>query len=262
MNLKPFLISIILAYFIGTVAYVILPKSPPIVVNNTVDNLPYNSYAVKNSFEQKKQTVKKKVLKKIYKLTDNIILKAIFSLPNNRGFVIIKEKSSSKTHSLKIGQSFKKYRLKSVHKNYAIFVKNETQYKLVLKNSKLHKGSSRIEKVEIDNISNLGEGKYTLKKSLLKQYTSSFDAIWEEIGIEEIVVDGKIKGFRITNLSNKSIFKQLGLGIGDVIKSVNNITLTSYAQAIKLYDNIDNTSQLHIVIMRENQEMELDYEIK
>jgi general secretion pathway protein C len=123
-----------------------------------------------------------------------------------------------------------------------------------------------VEKVDLkksikDEINKVDSG-YILKKSIINKYTKNFDNIWKEIAIKEIKKDGKIDGFKIGNLSSKSVFKKLGLKIGDIIKSVNNITLTSYAQAFKIYENMDNITNLHIVLERNNKQMELDYEIK
>jgi len=74
--------------------------------------------------------------------------------------------------------------------------------------------------------------------------------------------DGKIDGFKINRIANKSIFKELGLRKGDIIKGVNNIILKSYADAFKLYKNINKIDNLNFTILRDNQIMEMEYDIK
>ena len=47
----------------------------------------------------------------------------------------------------------------------------------------------------------------------------------------------------------------------DIIKSVNNSVLESYADAFKVYNNMENTKYLNMEILRNNEIVELNYEI-
>ena len=58
-----------------------------------------------------------------------------------------------------------------------------------------------------------------------------------------------------------SVFEKLGLKANDVIKSINNNSLNSYADAFNVYNNIGDTKYLNIEILRNNEVMELNYEI-
>jgi general secretion pathway protein C len=262
--------TILIAFIISSVLYIYLPKTAPIVIDDQKKPLKYNKYQVKKSFKEKQNKIIKKaaVVRKTkeYQLINNIILKAIFALSNNKGFIMIAEKSSSVSHTLKVGDVFKNYKLKSIYPSYVIFTKGTNEYKLTMDNEENKSTKYTVEKVDLkksikDEINKVDSG-YILKKSIINKYTKNFDNIWKEIAIKEIKKDGKIDGFKIGNLSSKSVFKKLGLKIGDIIKSVNNITLTSYAQAFKIYENMDNITNLHIVLERNNKQMELDYEIK
>ena len=53
----------------------------------------------------------------------------------------------------------------------------------------------------------------------------------------------------------------MGLKEGDIIKSVNNSVLGSYADAFKVYNDVGNIKYLNIEILRNNELMELSYEI-
>jgi len=58
-----------------------------------------------------------------------------------------------------------------------------------------------------------------------------------------------------------SKFATLGLRKGDVIIKANNIPLKSYRDAMNVYKNINKFDAINIVVMRNNQEKELVYEI-
>ncbi len=264
-QLLPYLITILIAFTIASGLYIILPKTAPIVVDNKQNNIKYNRYHVEMSFKEKAIAAKKKDViskPKAYQLINNIILKAIFSMPNNKGFITIVEKSSSVLHTLEVDDVFKNYKLKEIYANYAIFVKDDNRYKLSMDDKTKYSIEKVKTKEEPKGDIEKREDSYILKRKLLKKYTNNFDNIWKEIAIKEIKKDGKIDGFRVGNLSNKSIFKKLGLKIGDIIKSVNNITLNSYEQAFKIYEDMESVDSLHMVLIRNNKEMEFDYEIK
>ena len=80
-------------------------------------------------------------------------------------------------------------------------------------------------------------------------------------GIIENINDGKIDGFIIKKIAENSDFIKLGLKEGDIMKSVNNNKLTSYAEALNVFNEINNTKYVNIVILRNNEIMELNYEI-
>ena len=78
---------------------------------------------------------------------------------------------------------------------------------------------------------------------------------------QEIQNENKIEGFKIERINKDSAFAKLGLKEGDIIKSVNNSVLESYADAFKVYNNMENTKYLNMEILRNNEIVELNYEI-
>ena len=88
-----------------------------------------------------------------------------------------------------------------------------------------------------------------------------FDII-NPFGKEIRLINGnKIEGFKIERINKDSAFAKLGLKEGDIIKSVNNSVLESYADAFKVYNNMENTKYLNMEILRNNEIVELNYEI-
>jgi hypothetical protein len=104
-----------------------------------IDN---RQYYFKHAFEEKfikieKPKPKPKVEKKIvYKLLNNITIKAIYTKNKDNGWIIISPKESNKTIILTIGELFKEYKLKYIFPKYVIFSKNSNEYKVYLENTK------------------------------------------------------------------------------------------------------------------------------
>ncbi|MEA3290251.1 MAG: hypothetical protein U9Q04_08755 [Campylobacterota bacterium] len=267
-SILPFAVIGLLAYLLSVALYFYLPKSYSFEPSKQNYKVEYKKYKLAQSFKEKvEKTTKKETApkKKEYQLISSIVLKAIYAKNDNKGWIIISEKSASVTHILSVGESFKKYTLKSVYPKYVIFEKNSKEYKLTLGKEEKETAytvkkepKTKIVKKEIENI----DGVYNITKNTVDKYISNPDKIWSQIAINEKMTNGKIDGFEIRNIPSNSIFKKLGLKKGDIIKQVNNTELKSYADAFDIYKKIDSLDVLNFTILRGNKQMEIEYEIK
>jgi general secretion pathway protein C len=263
--IKPIFLMLLLtliAFFINTILFFYLPKAyyPSGDISNY--NIKFNKYYIKESFSLDKKVEQKKIepKKKEYQILLNIVLKAIYKTQDNSGWIIIAEHKSNKTSILSIGDNFKGFVLKYIFIKYVIFEKNNVEYKLLLNNK-----NDKI-KYEVTNdnktIESISDTMFSIPRDTINSYTNNIDKIWKEIGISEIRYNGAITGFKVVKIKKNSVFSKIGLKKLDIIKSVNNIELKSYADAFKAYEQIDDISNLSITVIRNNQEMELEYEIK
>lgn len=270
-QLIPFGILALVAYIISVALYMFLPKYKLQESETKQYSVKYEKYYLTNSLEEpkaiKKPEQKRKVVtKKDYKLISNITLKAIYAKSNQNGWILIKEKSSKKTEILSVGDSFKDYKLKAIFAKYVIFTKFGKEYKLQLsselKKDIKYKKVKEKETAKQEEDIKFEDDTYSVKKELISKYIKNPSSIFKQIRIKEIKKGGKIDGFRITGLSKDSIFKQLGLKKQDIIKEVNNIKLKSYNDAFNVYNKINELDSLNFKIERNNQELEIEYEIK
>ena len=270
-QLIPFLVLTLIAYLISSIAYIYLPKSSPILNDTYEYNIEYKKYSLYNNFKEKKEIVKevKKEIKVIkeYELIANISLKAIYSSSiSTNGWIIVAQNNTKQTHISSVGDMFKEYTLIKVFAKYVIFEKNNKEYKLSMSDTKTKSSYTTVQKPKAKPINNRNIEKiddvYTIKRKELNLYKKDLSKIWKNVSIKEIKKDGKIDGFKINRISSKSIFEDLGLKKGDIIKGVNNVTLKSYADAFKIYGKIDKIDNIQFTILRDNEIMEMEYEIK
>lgn len=185
----------------------------------------------------------------------NMILKGLYGKAES-GFVIVALKSSPKATSiLAVGEVFSGFTLKSIASMRAIFTKNSKDYILELDRSK-SKGSVTNVSDEEDN----GEPK-SVPKSDITFYEKNPKQIWRDISLKEIKNGKTIEGFKVTRIARNSKMAGLGLKKGDIIIKANNIELKSYKAVMDIYSKINTLDAIQIVVMRNNQEKELVYEI-
>lgn len=258
----PLLGIIFITYIISNILFFYLPKKGVNFIQNNSYNLSYYNYSGYYSNFKVKKEPKNKQVKNIESLS-SYILKAIYSTFDNEGWVVIEEKTGNKkNYILTQNDKIKGYTLKKLFKTYIIFEKNNKEFKLTLNNST--NSNLNLKTVTNTNVQNIivnDNGLVQVNRDYLNSYVNNIDKIWNNIAINEVREGNKITGFRVDNINKDSAFATIGLKKGDIIKTINNNALNSYAAAFKAYNNINETQYLNIEILRNNQIMELNYEI-
>ena len=187
----------------------------------------------------------------------NMVLKGLYGKGEN-GFVIVAMKSTPKTTTIvEVGESYERYELMSISARSAKFHKNGADFILSLEKIKT---DSILRKVKKDDTP-IVDGVSNVSRSDITYYAKNPKQIWRDISIKELRDGKKIKGFKVTKIKQDSRFASLGLQKGDIIIKANNIVLQSYKDALQIYNAIDKLDMIQIVVMRDNQEVELVYDI-
>jgi len=187
----------------------------------------------------------------------NMLLKGLIKRQDG-GVIIIALKSKPKeSEVLGIGDTFKGYTLTRILKNGAVFDKNGESYSLYFSEEQQEERYvSRPSAVQEDD-----DSIKQVAKTDIIHYAKNVKQIWKDIGIVEVKKNGKITGFKVTRIKPNTPFARLGLRKGDIIIKANNKEMTSYKDAIAIYKGIDKLEALELVVLRNNQETEINYEI-
>ena len=259
--------AIFLAFIIDSVVYFILPDKKVYVDSSNIKNeLNYKRFNIYYAYKEvkiKKVKPKPKITHNEYPFLQNITLQAILKIDKFSGYVIINQKGKSDSIFLNVGDSYKGFKLVELYDNYALFEKSNKKYKLELnKKVKFNYINASFDKKD-DKILDKGDYK-SIDKSLINSYIHNPRKIWSNISINEYRKNGKIIGFKVYNVKRGSDFEKIGLKAGDIIIKVNNIKLNSIKSAFDIYNKVKNgsLSSINLIILRNNQEMELEYEIE
>ena len=188
----------------------------------------------------------------------SLVLKGLYG-NDKKGFAMVAKKGNEdKVAIVGIGESFEGYRLKSIGLHSVIFTKGGKEFILKLKKNDHIKASVRYEKSSAPASE---ETIHTVENKDVQYFAKHPSEIWKNISIQERRRDGHIEGFEVRWIKPGSKFAALGLKKGDLIIKANNKRLHSYKDAIDIYRKIDKLDELSIVVLRNNQEKELVYEI-
>lgn len=256
-KLIPFIYIILIAYILNSILFFFLPKDGVSYIKDSSSTLDYKKYDFYSNIKKIEDRSFEQIKDKPLQTLEKYDLKAIYFTAFDKGWITIEEKSRTQSHILAYGEEIDGYVLFKLFKNYVLFKKNNKEYKLEIKEKEISNFDMNQNNQQIEE----KENGAVVKREYLNSYISNVEKIWSNISIQELRNGDKIEGFKIENINKDSVFEKLGLKKGDVIKSVNNNVLSSYAEAFKVYNNIENTKYLNIEILRNNEVVELNYEI-
>jgi type II secretion system protein C len=185
-----------------------------------------------------------------------MILKALYG-NEEHGVVVVATKSNPKeSQIIGIGEAFMGYKLIGISLNNASFEKGGVKFIL-----EMQKSDMKYQPILENKKTFIANMPVSISKNDINNYAQNPKQIWKDIAISEVKTDGKITGFKVTRINPKSRFAELGLEKDDIIIKANNIALTSYQEAINIYQKIDTLESVQITFLRNNQEQEIVYEI-
>lgn len=190
-----------------------------------------------------------------------LMLKGLYRTQKG-GYVIVALKNNlSKSEVVGIGEAFDGiYTLVEITPLNAVFERGGVKETVWLEKPKYVEGA--VISTPPDAEAEPGASAQTLSRGDVDRYAKNLDQVWKDIGIVEVKDGEKIEGFRVVRIRKGSPLSDIGLQKDDVIISINNKPLTSYAYAMELYQKIDTLTALQLVVRRNNQEKELVYEIR
>ena len=190
---------------------------------------------------------------------NSLVLKGLYG-SRFHGFAIVAKKAApQKTTIVSVGEVYAGYKLKEIQLSQVVFTKSAKEYILAL-GQKTTNNKSRITRNAPTRGSEVSE-EQTVSRSDIQHYSNNPQQLWKEIAIAPVKRNGKIQGFRINRLNPNSKLATLGVKKGDLIIRANNVALTSFSAALGLYQNIAKIDTISLVVLRNNQEKEIIYEI-
>ena len=284
---KVFLISCLLAFFISDLFLIrsyslVIPDKElaPLRMNYQVNNWFENRDSHKLIWENNifhtgpiPLTLKAKIQN-----LDPVLSSLSFTLKGTiihsnpkRSVATIQSGYSSKTFSYQVGDRIdKQAQVKKIKRGRVIFFNEnnsrleyillpENQDSLDLSYKKEESLSSKKQKETLVN--KKGENQYQVSRSDINDHLKKLPEILNQARVVPHRENGEIMGFRFQSIDKGSVFESLGFQVGDIIKKVDGEFIESPEQAIQLFERLKGSSGFKVLVEKEGQEVELDYNV-
>jgi len=90
----------------------------------------------------------------------------------------------------------------------------------------------------------------------------NINQLMSQVKVRPHFKDGKPSGLMLSHIQQNSIFMDMGLQSGDVVKGVNGNAIESVDDALKFYENLKSSSAVQLQIERQGEQMSINYQIE
>ncbi len=192
----------------------------------------------------------------------SLVLTGLYGTDKAAIIVIAMKSSPTKTEVVGTGEEYSGYTLMGVDNNSAIFDRNGQEYRLYLQDADKAPVYTPTKPMAENDFPDSADMPTTrVSREEVVDYAKNMDRIWKDISIIEVKENGTLKGFKVTRIKPDTPLARLGLKRGDIIIKANNKRIRSYADALDIYKKIGSIQALQLVVLRNDQEKELVYEI-
>ncbi|WP_461829764.1 type II secretion system protein GspC [Aquifex sp.] len=204
--------------------------------------------------EEKKESVQIAKQETLPSPTD-LNLKGIILSESLRGAVF----GNGKEKFVEEGESIKGYTLKRVLPNGVLLSAGGKEYFLEFKPKK-GKGGINTRRVSVSQSAFSKE--VVISRREVEAITRDPAKMFTQIRLVPYVKGGKTEGFIFEWVKPGSIFHKLGIRRGDILVSINNMTITSGEDAFRILQMLRNEPNLKIVLIRGGKKEEINVRIE
>ncbi len=167
------------------------------------------------------------------------LLGTILESDRTKSIVVIRDLSSTKQGSYKIGEKILGYQIVGIMRGKAILLK---EGKITL--LELPLGS------EVEPITVVSSDKRIIHRSVLAKKIPDLNAAIAQVVPIPYIESGKIIGLKITKLKDKSLIDLAGLEEGDIATRINGERIDSIQKVLDLYHNSKDQEKIDLEIKR------------
>jgi len=107
-----------------------------------------------------------------------------------------------------------------------------------------------------------GAGSYVIDQRALNAALDNIGQAMTDARLLPSIKDGKVEGFRISEVKPKGIFGTIGLKNGDVLLRMNDFPIDSPEKAIQSFASLKGQSRIRLDLIRDGQPTTFNYDIR
>lgn len=115
---------------------------------------------------------------------------------------------------------------------------------------------------QTDTIKQLDSTSWAVDRKEIDQAVSNMSQLITQLRVVPNMVDGQTQGFKVFNIRPGSLFTQIGIQDGDIVKEINGAPMNGIDVAYQAMANLQNQTSIQLTIVRRNQPLTFSYEIR
>ncbi len=107
-----------------------------------------------------------------------------------------------------------------------------------------------------------GDNQFVIERSFVDQNLKNLGSLLTQMRAVPNLEDGKTNGFRLSEIQQGSIFQQMGLQDGDIVKTIAGQEINDPMRAMELLSVLQNQQGVAIQVIRAGRPVDLSYQIR
>lgn len=198
-----------------------------------------------------------------------ITLKGImtFSVNDGKNRAIIEENKTGAEKIYRVGDTIEDAQLLRIFSNKVVFIRSNGQQEVLYLREKDALADPSYTSVHgwSDVVEQMSENHFVVNPNAFILRVQNLGQFIDMLDLTTVYRKGESAGCRIGNLEENSLGNALGLQVGDIILSVNNIPATTTSHRFKIYKTLVSASgpaTIKVYLKRNNRNFTIEYELK
>lgn len=180
-----------------------------------------------------------------------------------KAYAVIEDKSKNRQGLYHKGDAIQNATIKMILRKKVVLRVNGEDEILVMEDEKDQ--SARVDTAghrrDRQSYAYAGGDQVRVDRNEINSALNNINQLMQQVRVRPHFKNGKPNGLILTHIRNNSIFNELGLKSGDIVKGVNGQEIESVDDALKFYNNLKSSSSVQLQIERRGQEKSISYEI-
>lgn len=200
----------------------------------------------------------------------------VVSKDASSSIAILKNEQTGSMKMLRVGENILDFTLSQILGNMVVLKKGEQTYKIFLGRGRLTRAAKPPQKKPVEILppapevkpvesqrptSNIIRMEFN-RAEMEKRLEEELPLIMKDARFVPNMVEGRVSGFRITRLPNKSILSEVGIRRNDVVKKINDVELNSIEGMLDLYMKFKDENRFEVTIERRGKILRIQYILK
>jgi len=186
---------------------------------------------------------------------------------NNTGYAVIEETKKKKQGLYRTGDSIQNAEIKMILRKKVVLSVNGKDEVLTMEDDKKKGSSKKASRSRPSNNRDSDERfgfdeTVAIDRDKINNSLKNINQLMSQVKVRPHFKDGKPNGLLLSHVQQNSIFKEMGLKNGDIVKGVNGKEIQSVDDALKFYDNLKSSSNVQLQIERKGELLNIGYQIE
>ncbi|MFH1624948.1 MAG: type II secretion system protein GspC [Pseudomonadota bacterium] len=192
----------------------------------------------------------------------NLELKGIVIGDTKNSFAIIEDMDENKQDLYRLNDTIKGATLVKILDDRVILTRNGQEETLIMTYKEGRPARKPGQGKPPKPVQRITSTRYILNRESVNNIVGDLNEFMTQLSLKPYYESGQPAGFQISEIKRESLVSKMGLIKGDIIKSINNVTIESPEQAMEVYELLRNESSLTMEIERGGRKKTYNYEIK